>query len=767
MSLLPVFSQVLTLDAEVSDNALNNIRKSTNEILEEMKKIEQGASAGINRFFAFVQEIATSFNELSLEPEINLSVDNQEIIQSSETVENSIQKIVKTALSSTQEFDTFLQNILTGLTSLSLDEPINIEINSGETQEKILSITSSIDALKDAMSVLNYTRNLLSNDVDSDASHLANLNAEYQAMEDQLASLNNELTLLTEAEKKNKENKLVIDEVIKNLGADYDQFISTMQTQGIKAAIEEAQAQRRLSSSVDETGKSYQQTVDKMKDFILNAIGATDIMGTLQKVFSASLERSQEIESLDKLSKKMGIAAIDIDAFSGAMAAIGGTKEAAQADLAAMATAFDDTQDPIEQLLQVADNVKNMSFDDAQKELEKLGVVDDKTIELMMKGRQELERTMGVQKQFSGINDDSIESAIQLNATIHKFSQLAAQFKNNFLDMIIPTLAKGMEWFDKLVDFCVKNKDIVISFFSAIGAAVAIYYLPVMISAAASTLAMALPIIAIATVIGLLGVAFKLVYDDIMNFINGNDSMIGRILEKYPVLKSVIMTIWQAWQSFFEYLKEAVTVVADFVIAAWDLISNSFNQFIQTLEIGINNLIAWGQSIIDIFIFVSDSVVSLFEWMWGCVEKILDFVDEKINLIQDIWQSAKSFFGMDDEEKEIRVVQKVERRLTNEGELDYILPQSQTATRYYSPMQEVKSLNNGLAISSNNSLNPMTSQMISNQSSIKNESNVQIGEIKIETQATNGAEVVKEIKKSYTEQEAKNISQNHSSGWRV
>ena len=51
--------------------------------------------------------------------------------------------------------------------------------------------------------------------------------------------------------------------------------------------------------------------------------------------------------------------------------------------------------------------------------------------------------------------------------------------------------------------------------------------------------------------------------------------------------------------------------------------------------------------------------------------------------------------------------------------------------------------------------------MISNQSSIKNESNVQIGEIKIETQATNGAEVVKEIKKSYTEQEAKNISQNH------
>ena len=66
------------------------------------------------------------------------------------------------------------------------------------------------------MSVLNYTRNLLLAMMwIVMQSHLANLNAEYQAMEDQLASLNNELTLLTEAEKKNKENKLVIDEVIK------------------------------------------------------------------------------------------------------------------------------------------------------------------------------------------------------------------------------------------------------------------------------------------------------------------------------------------------------------------------------------------------------------------------------------------------------------------------------------------------------------------------------------------------------------------------
>ncbi len=56
-----------------------------------------------------------------------------------------------------------------------------------------------------------------------------------------------------------------------------------MQTQGIKAAIEEAQAQRRLSSSVDETGKSYQQTVDKMKDFILKRHRCNGYYGDVTK----------------------------------------------------------------------------------------------------------------------------------------------------------------------------------------------------------------------------------------------------------------------------------------------------------------------------------------------------------------------------------------------------------------------------------------------------------------------------------------------------
>lgn len=764
MSLLQVFSQVLMLEAEVSDSALANIRKSADEILVEMKNIEQGVSGGITSFYNFVQEIHLNLGELPEDHDISISFNSDEMTSASVTIENSIQSIVKSALMGTQEFDKFLQEILVGMLGLSLNEPINIDLNISETQDKINSVTQSIDTLKDSMSVLNYQRELINNSGGDEAHILANLNAEYEAMEAQLSSLNGELNSLTEAEKKNKESKIVIDTLIKQLGADYDTFITTMQTQGIEAAVKEAKGQRRLGDSVDETGKSYQKTTAKMKDYILNAIGAKDITGTLQKVFSASLDRAKEIESLDKLSKKIGIAAIDIDAFSGAMVEIGGTKEAAQADLTAMANAFNDTEDPIEQLLKTADKVKGMSFEGAQKELEKLGVVDEKTIELMMKGREELERTMGVQKQFSGINDESVESSIQLNAVMNKFDQLAAQLKNNFLDIIIPVLAKGITWFDKLVNFCIENKDFVIGFFSAIGSAVAIFYLPAMVSAAVATLATALPILAIAAVIGILATAFKLVYDDIMNFINGNDSMIGSILDQYPALKDVIMVVWAAWQTFVESLKIASSAIAEYFIAAWNFISESFNQFIMILKAGINNIIEWGQSIINVFVFVSDAVVSVFSWMWEYIEKILGWVNEGIDSIKGIWQSAKSFLGMEDTEKEITVVQKVERKLSDEGNLNYTIPQPNPAIPYYNPVQDVNALNNGLILSSTNSLNPMTSQMISNRSSVKNESNVQIGEIRIETQATDGPGVAKAINETLINEAAKEISEHYSSG---
>lgn len=199
-------------------------------------------------------------------------------------------------------------------------------------------------------------------------------------MQDELSLLNNKLVSLTDAEKKNREGKEVIDAIVTALNADYTQFIETMRTKGIKTAIDEAKVQEHLQKELSETGSKYQEAGSSVAGFATKALGAVGIVMSIGSIFAESVSRSQEIETLDKLGKQIGVATADVDAFSGAMAELGSSRESAQADLSAMAKLFGNTKDSMGKVLKTADKVQGMSFDKAKKTLEGMGVSDDKTI---------------------------------------------------------------------------------------------------------------------------------------------------------------------------------------------------------------------------------------------------------------------------------------------------------------------------------------------------------------------------------------------------
>lgn len=582
-------------------------------------------------------------------------------------------------------------------------------------------------------------------------------------MQDELLALNNELSTLTNAEKKNREGKKAIEAILTALNADYTQFIETMRTKGIKATEEESKAQDHLQKELSETEAKYKEAGSSVAGFATKALGAVGIVMSIGSIFAESVSRSQEIETLDKLGKQIGVATADVDAFSGAIAELGGSRESAQADLSAMANAFGNTKDSMEKVLQTADKVQGMSFDKAKKTLEGMGVSDDKTIELMMKGRKELERIMGIQKEYSGISKESIESSIKFNTAMFKFQQTSGVLKNSFLEMVIPALSKGLDWLTKFISFCKENKNLLIGFFSAIGLAVALYYVPPMLAAASATLAATWPIIAIIAIIALLAMAFAIVYDDIMNFIDGNDSMIGRILEKYPQLKIIILALWETFKKLFEYLKVIVGVVADIVVAGWDLMATGLKAYVKFLINCISVIAGWGKSFAGVFTTVTDAVVGAFEWMWEQVEKIIGWVNTGLNAVKNGWKSAKEFFGFGDDE-EITVNQNVERKVNDNGEIEYAIPQEESQTIQQPPVrQSIAQANAQLDAIANNAMNPITSQAISNQSNVKNESNVSIGEIKVETKATDAQGMASGVKDALQDQLA-DFNQQNSTG---
>ncbi|HEH1538537.1 TPA: hypothetical protein SGN85_003698, partial [Proteus mirabilis] len=76
---------------------------------------------------------------------------------------------------------------------------------------------------------------------------------------------------------------------------------------------------------------------------------------------------------------------------------------------------------------------------------------------------------------------------------------------------------------------------------------------------------------------------------------------------------------------------------------------------------------------------------------------------------------------------------------------------------------DVEEANKRLMMASHDAMNPITSQAISNQSNVKNESNVSIGEIKVETQATDAQGVASGLSNALQDEIA-NVNQQYSSG---
>lgn len=520
------------------------------------------------------------------------------------------------------------------------------------------------------------------------------------------------------------------DTVFKALKQNYDDLqnsISETRRTGEAAAAAEISAQKKVQSALRDSDAAWQSAFDNVAALAEKSLNFAGISTTITGLISDATARAAEIESIDKLGREINITTQDVDAFSGSVAALGGTRSAAQADLSAMAKAFGFAGDSMEKVLQTADKVQGMSFSEAKKTLGGLGVEDNGTIELLMKGREELSRMMETQKDYGGITRESIEQSIRFNNAMLSLEQSAGLLKNSLMGMLIPALAQGLDWLEKIVVFAKENKNFVTGFFIAVAAVVTGKYVHAMKLAQISTWTAMLPVMAVVAGILLLAAVFALVYDDIMNFIDGNDSMIGRILDSYPGLKAVILTVWEAFVVLFDFIMSVIGVVADIVVAAYNTMNTALNEFIDWLTASIQGVMAWGAEFEAVFDTVSDAVVGIFTWLWEQIEEILGWISKGMDLVKEGWSTVKGWVGMGDSAE---IEQNVNRTVTTKGKLEYSIPETP-------PLSEEETLKLAGQITGHvttlaaNPMASLTSGTISNQSAVSNENNVSVGEIRI------------------------------------
>jgi hypothetical protein len=361
---------------------------------------------------------------------------------------------------------------------------------------------------------------------------------------------------------------------------------------------------------------------DSFASYARNALGALTAALGVSSIISGTIGKAADIAAISQTADALGEAVENVDAFGRAAVVLGGDAQGARDSLTDMAESIGEALQDVESMraktfkglgvdlkdmggkaigavegiLRVADAVEGLSKQEAVFRIKELGITDNRSVEMVLKGRKELERLLAVQKAQGVITKESAAQAIKFNETMGALRGAVDTAGTGFMVALIPALTQVVEWLTTLVNWAGENSDVIVGFFGAVAAMVTAIYLPAMISAAVATLAATWPIIAIIAVIAALAAAFALAYDDVMNFIDGNDSLIGQMFDKFPLLKDLVFGVINA----FKFLGEVVAGV-------WSMMVTGFEQVLDFITTGIKQIASGVATVASFFGIGSDA----------------------------------------------------------------------------------------------------------------------------------------------------------------
>lgn len=354
--------------------------------------------------------------------------------------------------------------------------------------------------------------------------------------------------------------------------------------------------------SAETQGKQTGGTLTRVAIGIASAVLAA---GGVAKAWSGTIGLAESTADLGDLADNLDIGVDKLDAFRKAMFATGGTSEGALSTIESltrrMGKGFKDADGPIGKTLtglgikltdatgrakdsvdiitELSGALEGVNRAQAYQTLQQLGISDPKVIENILKGRKEMEMLLRVERERGVVNDAQVERARQLADAQDRLRANVQRLSDGFLNTFIPVVTKVIEWLENLSNWAGKHQDAIVGFFAAIAAIVAAVYLPAMISAAVATLAATWPIIAMVAAVTAVAAAFAIAYEDIKAFIDGNESLTGEILEKYPMVKTVVMGVVDAFRvmgsvitDVFSNALKGVKVFFEFLSETWDLV---------------------------------------------------------------------------------------------------------------------------------------------------------------------------------------------------
>lgn len=352
--------------------------------------------------------------------------------------------------------------------------------------------------------------------------------------------------------------------------------------------------------------------------------------------------------ALQDTSERIGVAVEDLSALGGAAKYFGGSVEGAtqsldflnkgMADIAVKGTSrlkpfFDELKinpltaaGKVKPLLEVykelAGAFEKMTAQERAGYGEKFGI-DQGLLLALASGRRGFEDIIERQKQLGAVTEKDAEAADRFDKQMTDLGTVLRHVSTIVTTAIVPALGEMVDGLITFVQFIETHHGLVEGFFAGAGGIIATFYTPAIIRATVATLGFLAEWLLVPALIAAAGAAFAFLYDDIKAFLSGNNSVIGELSKKWPMVGEVVREMAKDAVAAFHWMKDGIQnsfALIGSIINVGVAIFRRFGPAVGNMAREIVH--AWAQSFPQLFAFV-EKLGHALEWLAGIAGKIL------------------------------------------------------------------------------------------------------------------------------------------------
>lgn len=521
----------------------------------------------------------------------------------------------------------------------------------------------------------------------------------------------------------------------------------------LEAGLKESQKQsKNLANDVKKTDENAQKLGSAFLDVAKKGAALLGIGASFTALAKGIAATAKEYHDLDKLAQRFHTTAEAIDEFRDAGNLLGISSEDTIGGLKALDSAIQDTamglgrakmvfeeigikvQDangkvkPTTQVMdELAGVLSKMERGKQIRVMERLGL-NPALLKLFNADMVELRKRMGEIDKATGF---SIDNAVKKSIEFTKASKemwleiktLKLYFEKLFEGMNIaalPWITEGMKKlkivFNDVFQFLLKHGNFAKGVLLGIAAAIAYFVVPAAVSGAIAVWAMIAPFIAVGALIVGLIVLFGLLYDDVMTFMEGGESMVGSLAKKWPIIGDIIRGIVDYLQLLASVGKAVFGLLVDLITDpknAWENFIAAIKDGFMTFASKVPGLLELVTQIGDGFSLLGEGVTAVWDAIASAVMAAVGVVIAAIEKIRSAWAAVKSV---------------ISKKGDGEGNMAVGMMDADN--------DMVANIRAGQSAINSASDSPLTSQPGSKSVNSTKTNTVNIGKVEVQTQAT-------------------------------